>query len=258
MVFNFFKSKDFNVITYDKIFSLNNILDFTNDLNTYDDSIIINCIGKIKQKSTDSYDLILSNSILPLELSRKLKSSHILIHPSTDCVFDGSASDKYMSFDKHTATDVYGISKSMGESAVFSRSNTLIIRVSIIGPDLNSEKGLLSWFLNIPNGAIVDGYINHLWNGITTLEWCEKLYSFIHSGILESLLSKKIIQLGTNETYTKFKMLNLFNDVFDKKILIKEKTTEFNINRCLYPEIISEPLPLQLFKLKNTNLLKLQ
>ena len=75
MVKVFFTIKNFNVEIYDKRFSTENLLSYIQQLNNFDDSIIINCIGKIWQKTDNASELLFSNSILPLELSRKLKKS---------------------------------------------------------------------------------------------------------------------------------------------------------------------------------------
>jgi len=247
MVKSFFVKEGYEIITYDRRFDENSIHNYFDELNSIESSLVINCIGRIKQKSDLAYDLLLSNSIFPLELSRSLKSNHMLIHPSTDCVFDGISQNPYSTTDKHTSSDIYGISKSLGEAALLSRSNTLIIRVSIIGPDTLSCKGLLSWFLNNSSDSKLHGYTNHYWNGITTLEWCEKLLFFLRNKkLLNDLLERKIIQLGTDQIYSKYKMLSLFNLVFKKNFSIIPFEAPTFVNRSLKPDIISMPLDLQM------------
>lgn len=252
MVVKFFSEKNFKVTAYDKKFTSESILKYVDVLNKMEDSIVINCIGRIKQKSEDPYDLFLSNSLFPFEILRRLKKSHIFIQPSTDCVFNGIVGSPYYSFSHQNAEDIYGISKSLGEAAVKNRENSLIVRVSIIGPDSNSTKGLMGWFLSNPPGSILNGFTNHFWNGITTLEWCEKLLSLIDDReLFASLLNKRIIQLGTMQHYTKFEMLVLFNSFFKTNYIINPIETEKAINRCLIPEIISISLEEQLQKLIN-------
>lgn len=250
MVQKYFSEKKFNVIAYNEKFTSKNILQFVDTLNDIEDSIVINCIGRIKQKSEDPYELFLSNTLLPLEIQRRLKKSHIFIQPSTDCVFNGLDKTANYSFSYHNAEDIYGISKSLGETAIINRENSLVIRVSIIGPDSNSNKGLLSWFLSNPPGSMLNGYSNHFWNGITTLEWCEKLHTFLmDKRLFASLLEKKLIQLGTQMHYSKFEMLVMFNSIFQRNYVINPIETEIGINRCLVPEIISNSLEEQLQKL---------
>jgi len=249
MVKQYFTKIEYTVKSFDHRFKEENHHELLAELNNYSDSYIVNCIGKIKQKKTDTNELLFSNAILPLELKRSLKSNHILIHPSTDCVFDGLEDGFYNVNHPHTAIDTYGWSKSLGESAVRSRPNSFILRVSIVGPDEYTTKGLLSWFLSHKSQSEVNGYTNHFWNGITTLEWCKRLHEIINSKqSLTDILKKKVVQLGTNEVYSKNEMLNLFQKTFNTDFVIKPFKTN-KINRCLRPMIISKPLDIQLMEL---------
>ena len=63
------------------------------------------------------------------------------------------------------ADDAYGMSKVVGE---VKASNKIITRASIIGPEQGEGKSLLNWFLNTKDEAL-NGFKNHHWNGITTL-----------------------------------------------------------------------------------------
>jgi dTDP-4-dehydrorhamnose reductase len=175
MVIKYFGALGYSTIEFNERISEHTIFPIIKSINKLDDSVVINCIGKIKQKSDDVFTLLWSNSILPMELSRSLKKTHFLIQPSTDCVFTGNRAQSYDVNDFNDAEDVYGWSKSLGEHVLQHRTNTLIVRVSIIGPDYNSDKGLLSWFLNLEEGSTVNGFTNHFWNGITTLEWCKRI-----------------------------------------------------------------------------------
>lgn len=249
MTSKYFLKKKYEVINYNKYFTEKNCYSYFDEINKLESSVIINCIGKIKQKSTDPSELLWSNSIFPLTVSRELDDKHLLIHPSTDCVFNGNGDAFYSSYDKHNAMDMYGFSKSIGEKAISNHGNHIIIRVSIIGPDFNSSSGLLSWFLNLENGMEVNGYSNHFWNGITTLEWCKQVESLISK--FGNKKNNKIIQFGTKNMISKYEMLKLFKRIFDKKIIIKPFKTTDDVNRCLNPEIISVNLEQQLNELKS-------
>ena len=249
MVMKYFIFEKYKVQVINDRFESNTVNDFINKINSYEDSIVINCIGKIKQKSDDLNDLLWSNSILPLELARSLKSGHFLIHPSTDCVFSGNIYGKYLSHSWHDSVDFYGWSKSLGETAVYGRAKSLVIRVSIIGPDTNSNKGLLSWFLNLPNNSEINGYVNHTWNGVTTLEWCKQVQTLIEKKDFEDNLYK-LIQLGTEESYSKNDMLNSFQTVFGTNHKITPTISENTINRCLNADIVSKCLQDQLKELQ--------
>lgn len=249
MVCSYFTNNSFDVIKFEDRFEEENHKIFIESLNNFPDSIIINCIGKIKQKSDNSKELFFCNSILPLELNNNLKESHILIQPSTDCVFNGLNKAFYNLNDKKDAIDVYGWSKSLGESAIRNRKNSLVIRVSIIGIDQFSDKGLLSWFLNNIDGDIINGFVDHYWNGITTLEWCKKLHTILLDTNYLKDLKTNLIQLGTNNSISKYELLNIFQKIFLTNYQIKPYSANF-LNRCLFPSITSENIEIQVKELK--------
>ena len=128
---------------------------------------VLNCVGLIKQKSTDSLRLYTSNSLFPFYLSQNLRDHQKLIHISSDCVFSGSKG-YYSSLDQPDPSDDYGMSKYMGEIFIKSDPKVLTIRTSIIGPEYQTSYGLMAWLLS-QRGSI-SGYTNHIWNGVTTLQ----------------------------------------------------------------------------------------
>jgi dTDP-4-dehydrorhamnose reductase len=250
MVCSYFSNLGYEVIKFEDRFDEQNHYFFIQKLNTYPDSIIFNCIGRIKQKSDNSKELFFCNSILPLELSNSLKSGHFLIQPSTDCVFSGSKGSFYSLIDDKDAFDNYGWSKSLGEAAVINRNNSLVIRVSIIGIDQHSDKGLLSWFLNNKEGDLINGFVNHYWNGITTLEWCKKLHEILQKTNYFKDIKTSLIQLGTIEALSKYDLLNIFQDIFSTKYCIRPLEVEY-LNRCLEPSISSKKIEMQIEELRN-------
>ena len=250
MVVEYFGNLNYHIFEFNERIDELNIFRIIQQLNELEDSVVINCIGKIKQKSSDAFTLLWSNAILPLELNRSLKKGHILIQPSTDCVFTGNKRSNYMVSDFNDAQDVYGWSKSLGETTLQHRPNTLIVRVSIIGPDEQSDKGLLSWFLNLKEGSHIKGYTNHIWNGITTLAWCIFIEDYLRSPSKTSY-ELNTVQLGTTEVHNKYDMLVMFNEIFGKQINIEPVVEGEVISKCLNPDIICKDLRSQLTDLRD-------
>ena len=251
MVMSYFSKRGYSIHTIGLRFSEETRDEFRKELLKYPDTTVINCIGKIKQKTEDSNELLWANALLPLALKDHLLPSQTLVQPSTDCVFDGSKGMPYHIQDTPNAYDTYGWSKRLGEVAVMDRPNTILLRVSIIGPDKNTAgKGLLSWFLSNPPRSELRGYTNHLWNGITTLEWCKQLEK-----LLDNVDSSKsyFYQLGTEESYTKAQMLLLFADKYKRDYNIHNYQTEQLVDRRLIPQIISPSLEVQMDELINYN-----
>ena len=248
MVDAYFSEKGFSIIKIKSRFNSEERVDFLEEIKAHPDAIVMNCIGKIKQKTDDDNELLWANALLPLALSNDLPASQILIQPSTDCVFDGNTKEPYEENQHPNALDTYGWSKRLGEVALKNRPNTIVYRVSIIGPDLNQNgKGLLSWFLSNAPKAELNGFVNHYWNGITTLEWCKKIEEILKNENLENTFFEIG---GTKESYTKFQMLQLFQKYFNTDYVISENETE-RVDRRLVPTVISKSLENQLEELVN-------
>jgi dTDP-4-dehydrorhamnose reductase len=245
-VYKYFKNKKYKVSKLDERIEFNNVNNIIKKINLREKSVIINCIGKIKQKEKKFEKLFFINSIFPYQLSYLLNKKHVLVHPSTDCVFAGNKKGFYKLNSDRDSNDIYGISKSFAELALEKRKNTLIIRTSIIGIS-KSKKDLLSWFLN--QKKKIFGYSNHYWNGVTTLEWCKKIEYFIEN-LKKSNKRCITIQLGTKKTYSKYKMLNIFKKIFNKKIKVLKKKKNY-INRTLKPSTFSKNLSEQLIEFNN-------
>jgi dTDP-4-dehydrorhamnose reductase len=249
MVSTYFGRLGHTVVPVTERYTAETRLDFMNALNAAGSGVVVNCIGKIKQKTGGAQDLVWANGVLPLDLWENLRPDQYLIHPSTDCVFAGTAGQPYQVTATADATDDYGWSKRMGEVALVGKPRTLVVRVSIIGPDRNaSAKGLLGWFLGLPAGAQVKGFTNHLWNGVTTLEWCKYLAQLLISGQLPAH-EGKVVQLGTAEHHTKHEMLLLFQQTYATNYQIVPSDGQAAVDRRLAPTVQAKPLALQLKEL---------
>lgn len=157
-----------------------NIEDLKKSIEKVRPEIIINCIGLLKEQSNLNISkAIYLNSYLPQWLLEYCELKNIkLTHISTDCVFNG-INGNYTEQSKPNAIDNYGKTKALGE---FNRKHHLVIRTSIIGPEINNNaRGLLSWFLN-SRGEIY-GFDRVIWSGVTTLELSKGIKFSIHNEI---------------------------------------------------------------------------
>jgi len=144
---------------------------------------IINAIGITKPliRDDDARQVeraIRINALLPHAIARyaEIQGARVL-QIATDCVYSG-AKGAYIETDIHDALDVYGKSKSLGECYA---PNTAHLRCSIIGPEPKDFKFLVEWFRTQPPQGRVNGFLNHKWNGITTLHFAR-----LCAGIVES------------------------------------------------------------------------
>jgi dTDP-4-dehydrorhamnose reductase len=193
---------------------------------------IINCIGVIKPyidemdpKSVENAFKI--NSEFPSTLNRLAEEMNSrVIQIATDCVYSGSRGN-YSESDSHDPIDVYGKSKSVGE---IISPNFMNLRCSIIGRDPRNNKSLLEWFLSQGNDSKVAGYLDHLWNGITT-----NAFARICKGIMERdhFKSGTFHQIPADRV-SKAELLGIFQEKFNRPdLVIEKKTTGDNIDRTL-------------------------
>ncbi len=178
---------------------------------------LINCIGWIPQKSVSpSVDERLAYS-LNVDLPKKLDQLAGLLgvrvlQVGTDCVFDGSQGH-YNELSKQVPIDLYSETKILGEK---EQSNSMVVRSSIIGVDVNSTSGLFSWFISQAKSASVNGYLDHYWNGVTT-----KAMASIFRGIVEQEAFKKgTWHLVPKNYVSKFELLTMFKELMSIPIIV--------------------------------------
>lgn len=180
----------------------------TEDLiRTVNPNIILNCIGILIKGSQQHPDnAIYINAYLPHLLERLASEIDAkLIHISTDCVFSG-AKGNYAEDDFRDADDVYGRSKALGEVI---NEKDLTIRTSIVGPELKKNgEGLFHWFMQ--QKGKINGFTQAIWGGVTTLELAKAIDLAISNNL------NGLIQLSNGIGISKFDLLNLFKEIWNK------------------------------------------
>lgn len=187
----------------------------------------INCIGltanNIKENDRSLVRRArLINSVFPGELAKIAKRYNCkVIHISTDGVFRGTKAS-YDEKSRPDCIDVYGKTKLAGEVIA---DNFLTIRCSIIGPSPYEHAGLWEWFVDLPAGSCVGGYLNHIWNGVTTLQFSQLCRAIILKDCFSALRSKSsIYHFAPNKPLSKFALLKILKRSLKKDVDIKKTT----------------------------------
>jgi dTDP-4-dehydrorhamnose reductase len=187
-------------------------------------NVIVNCVGILNQfAEANPHEAYWVNGLLPHRMRKAVeREGGKLIHISTDCVFSGNRGD-YKENDRPEGTTVYAKSKALGEVI---GGHHLTIRTSIIGPEIRTQGiGLLQWFLQ--QQGIVKGYTHVMWNGVTTLELAKAIHHAIEhpcSGLLQLTAPQKI---------SKYELLHLFQQAFDKRDVSIISDEEIRLDRTL-------------------------
>ena len=193
---------------------------------------IVNCIGVIKhlinENDQDSVNLAHRvNTQFLVELNDYVNRYGIaVIQIGTDCVYSGK-SGLYSETDPPDPVDVYGLTKKIGEQSI---PNSMLIRCSIIGKELQSRNSLLEWVVSQPKAALINGYTNHIWNGVTTFHFAQ-----IISGVIKSGTYKPgVVHLVPKDIVNKYELIKLISSNFERGDLqIIQFEAETPINRSL-------------------------
>jgi dTDP-4-dehydrorhamnose reductase len=217
---------------------------FEQEIRALNPDYIINCIGIIPQRKQEEtlYEEI--NVNLPTFLETLgIKT----IHPSTDCEFIGNITPREVYSKQYVrdAEDVYGKSKArISEQIENNFHYTKIIRTSIIGHELKNHVALLDWFLR--SEGEVFGFVNKYWNGVTTLEWAK-----LSRALVDNWDAYPVLNQYATECLSKYELLCLAKDVYQKDIIVTKKEHPLTENKCLSSDIQLPSIGDQLKELKH-------
>ncbi|HMR84342.1 MAG TPA: SDR family oxidoreductase [Niabella sp.] len=217
-----------NIEQDDKTFSID--VSDTNTLysilNAHSFDVIVNCIGILNKDAEDNPDkAVWFNSYFPHLLENWTKNTTTkVVHISTDCVFSGKKG-AYNDTDFKDGIGFYAQSKALGE---IINQKDLTIRTSIIGPELNPNGiGLFHWFMRQPDGAVIKGFTNAFWSGITTIE----LAKVIHETLRQKITG--LFQVAASPKISKYDLLQIFNEVFRHNKVSIIADGEYKVDKSL-------------------------
>lgn len=204
----------YNCVPYTRkeIDAIDNINEIGAILNLADGDYVINCIGTIKPQveSVGHMSTFIVNGLWPHMLYRTCcKAKATMFHITTDCIFDGEKG-QYTELDYPNQYDEYGLSKYFGEIG-----EHCTIRTSIIGEEKNTSRSLVEWALS-QAGNEVNGFKNHLWNGVTCLQVAKVLEQLIQTNTSWN----GVRHLFTHKSHSKLEMLQLFDSIYSLNLVI--------------------------------------
>ena len=193
---------------------------------------VINAIGMIAQlinpeKSSDRDLAIRINALFPLELAMLAKKyNRKLLQIGTDCVFSGTEG-KYSELSPLNPVDNYGYSKALGE---FCNSQVMFLRCSVIGRELATRNSLTEWVLSQKENSEIQGFSNHIWNGITTLHFAKVVAGIIKEGTFRN----GIHHLVPSNSISKESLIKILAGSFGREdLIIKPHLTPVGRDRTL-------------------------
>lgn len=187
---------------------------------------VVNCIGIVKQRdeAKQAIPSIHVNALFPHQLADLCVERGIrVIQISTDCVFSGSRGN-YSEIDVPDPVDLYGRTKLLGE---LNRPGCLTLRTSIIGWQLNTFSGLLSWFA-LQRNKHIKGYRKAIYNGFSTT-----ILSQLISDILQTRPDLNGVYQVSSEPISKFDLLIKLRDILGWDDIVIDPDDQFFCDRSL-------------------------
>lgn len=204
-------------ISADKLISnldVNNFSSIIQAVSEIKPDVVVNCIGATKHKKEGNNPLnaIALNALLPHQLAQVCNLAEVrFIHISTDCVFSGK--DGFYSEPAFAdADDVYGRSKALGE---VTYHGALTLRTSTIGHELQSNYGLLNWFLSQKSSC--KGFNKAIFSGLPTVVFAQ----VIRDIVLKNTQLTGLYHVAA-QPINKYELLKMIATVYKKEINIEE------------------------------------
>ena len=174
--------------------------------------------------------MICVNALFPIMVG-KVSAKHNVrfIQPSTDCVFSG-VRGPYSSCAFEDCTELYGMSKLLGEAA----ENATVIRSSIIGED-DAGRSLLGWLIS-QKGGVVDGFMNHYWNGMTCLEYARLVDEIVSLDLYWIGVRAYRSTLNGHYAPSKYDLVCAINSIYTLDLTIIGCHQDPMVNRVLLTE----------------------
>jgi dTDP-4-dehydrorhamnose reductase len=221
-------------ISADKLISnldVDNLSSIIQTISEIRPDVVINCIGatKHKKEGNSPINAIELNSLLPHRLAQVCALAGVrFIHISTDCVFSGK--DGFYSESAFAdADDVYGRSKALGE---VTYGGALTLRTSTIGHELQSNYGLLNWFLSQKSSC--KGFNKAIFSGLPTVVFAQ----VIRDVVIENTQLTGLYHVAA-QPINKYDLLKMIANVYKKEINI-EADDSLIINRSLDASLFNQ------------------
>ncbi|HEY1334255.1 MAG TPA: sugar nucleotide-binding protein, partial [Myxococcaceae bacterium] len=196
--------------------------------------VVVNAIGLTQaelKRAGDAEAARKINAELPHRLSSAAAAAGArLIHVSTDGVFSGTAGP-YDEDRTPDPQDLYGRTKLAGE---VRGDHVLTLRCSLVGPEPRRGQGLLEWLRAVPRGTHVPGYVDQLWNGVTTLQMAKLVVRLLDPRDFRALTAVASVRhFCPNSPMTKYELLRLLAAAFRPDVQVDPTESGVRTNRIL-------------------------
>lgn len=201
--------------------------------------LVINCIGVLNKfasgKTPTPREYFMINTELPINLSKIYGPK--LIHPSTDCVFDGTAAPYTESSPVAPSYGFYGYAKLFADEVV--KEHSQVFRCCLIGEELRKDSfQMFTWFKQQKS---VGGYTNWIITPITGVEFGNMCWRILSEDIE---IIPNLLHLAT-PPISKYDILRQYKELKGLDIELI-RNDDVKVNKTLITEYPEELVKLQI------------
>jgi len=214
-----------------------------------DTDVVVNCAGITKSqivKNTIEH-ILKVNAIFPKNLALFCKQMNIkCFHITPDSVYSGSKGS-YSEDDFFDAEDLYSLTKNAGEPM-----NCMTLRTSIIGEERGQSRSLIEWARS-QQGKNVNGFVNHFWNGVTTVHLAEIIEKILD----QNLYLEGIYHIHSPNSVSKKELLEILDEVYELCLSVKPAEAQQFCDRTLsskysYGKLLcNKTIQMQVYEMKD-------
>lgn len=198
---------------------------------------VINC-ARAGDEAPRSRELMQVNALLPLHMAAVLPSDCLFVHASSDAVAPGRPAKGWAEREDEAP---YTLSKRLAECCL-QLARAVILRCSVIGPEMGVPQSLMGKAIQSDE---VTGYIDHVWNGITSLTWAR-----LAAKAVRGRLPPGVHQPACEVPVTKAELLKSIATVYGRPANVHFMTSGCPVDRRLVPTLLTPPIEDQLRELR--------
>ena len=211
---------------------INNNIKLFNVVKKFKPGIIINCaaMSELDKCRVDPKKAYKINTMFPYKLGILSKTINaVLIHFSTDAVFDGKKKTIYTINDKAVPDTVYGQSKIAGEKLIDFYDKSIIIRLPLLYGKHHKKQIIGALLDKLKKGKKIFASKDVYSTPINSEDVAIFIKKNINKKKINNLIKKKIIHLSSNKRVSIYNFMKKISFIINKpKNVVAVKDSYFN------------------------------
>lgn len=178
-----------------------NYKDIFSEISLRSFDVVINCIANtnLDWQEANILDSYTTNALFPLQLAGSLSQEQLLVHFSTDQMYNSSALSGSVEDDIQTPQNIYARAKLISEDCAKIHDNTLIIRTNFVSGDLDTKGHFISWLMDqYYSNQEIPLFDDYFCSSIDTSKLCRVIQSLI------SLRASGTFNVGASHGFSKY------------------------------------------------------